>query len=112
MNSGSQQPAGISLAGCWRFFSVHFVVYFIYRTKYPDCEVTTMTEEELMAAIDAQMTRGVSRLKVEFTENMPEGERKEAYHHGRCDVGSPWGKGLAFDCDAIDETIEPDGPEG
>ncbi|MBR5659774.1 MAG: hypothetical protein IKX10_10310 [Lachnospiraceae bacterium] len=67
-----------------------------------------MTEEELMAAIDAQMTRGVSRLKVEFTENMPEGERKEAYHHGRCDVGSPWAKGLAFDCDAIDETIEPD----
>ncbi len=26
-----------------------------------------------------------------------EGEVKETYHHGRCDVGSPWARGCSFD---------------
>ena len=63
-----------------------------------------MTEEELIAAIEAQMDKGVGRLKVSFTEELPEGEAKEAYHHGRCDIGSPWAKGTSFDCDTIEET--------
>ncbi|MBO4391390.1 MAG: hypothetical protein J5825_11100 [Lachnospiraceae bacterium] len=64
-----------------------------------------MTEEELIAAIEAQMDKGVSRLKVSFTEDLPEGEKDERYHFGRCDVGSPWAKGTSFDCDAVDEEI-------
>ena len=65
-----------------------------------------MTDEELIAMIDRQMNGGVSRLKVEFTEELPLNTEKKAYHHGRCDVGSPWAKGTVTNCDAIDEVIE------
>ena len=57
---------------------------------------------ELIDMIDGKMNGGVSRLKVEFTEELQEGQRKEAYHHGRCDVGSPWATGTVGNCDAID----------
>jgi hypothetical protein len=57
---------------------------------------------KLIDMIDGKMNGGVSRLKVEFTEELQEGQRKEAYHHGRCDVGSPWATGTVGNCDAID----------
>ncbi len=31
------------------------------------------------------------------------GVKREAYHHGRCDVGSPWARGTVSNCDATDE---------
>ena len=60
---------------------------------------------KLIDMIDGNMNGGVSRLKVEFTEELQEGQRKEAYHHGRCDVGSPWATGTVGNCDAIDSDI-------
>ncbi len=60
---------------------------------------------KLIDMIDGKMNGGVSRLKVEFTEELQEGQRKEAYHHGRCDVGSPWATGTVGNCDAIDSDI-------
>jgi hypothetical protein len=52
--------------------------------------------------IDGKMNSGVSRLKVGFSEELESGEKKEAYHLGRCDVGSPWATGSVGNCDAID----------
>ncbi len=60
---------------------------------------------KLIDMIDGKMNGGVSRLKVEFTEKLQEGQRKEAYHHGRCDVGSPWATGTVGNCDPIDSDI-------
>ena len=60
---------------------------------------------KLIDMIDGKMNGGVSRLKVEFTEELQEGQRKDAYHHGRCDVGSPWATGTVGNCDAIDSDI-------
>ena len=60
---------------------------------------------KLIDMIDGKMNGGVRRLKVEFTEELQEGQRKEAYHHGRCDVGSPWATGTVGNCDAIDSDI-------
>ena len=59
--------------------------------------------DELIKMIDGKMDSGVSRLSVGFSEEIPNGEKKEAYHHGRCDVGSPWATGSVGNCDAIDE---------
>ena len=35
--------------------------------------------------------------KLEVSEELSSGDTKHAYHHGRCDIGSPWAKGTAFD---------------
>ena len=61
--------------------------------------------DELINMIDGKMDSGVSRLKVGFSEELESGEKKEAYHHGRCDVGSPWATGTVGNCDAIDSDI-------
>ena len=51
--------------------------------------------DDVINMIDGKMNSGVSRLKVGFSDELEEGEKKEAYHHGRCDVGSPWATGTA-----------------
>ncbi len=58
--------------------------------------------DDLINMIDGKMNSGVSRLKVGFSEDVEAGEKKEAYHLGRCDVGSPWATGTVGNCDAID----------
>ena len=55
--------------------------------------------EEIIALLDGYVKSEGSRLKIQVTE----GEGKvidKKYHHGRCDVGSPWAKGTVknFDC--------------
>ncbi|MBP5555793.1 MAG: hypothetical protein J6X94_13090 [Lachnospiraceae bacterium] len=62
--------------------------------------------DELINMIDGKMENGVSRLKVGFSEELESGVKKEAYHHGRCDVGSPWATGTVGNCDAIDSEID------
>lgn len=66
-----------------------------------------MTDEEkqineLIDMIDGKMSGGVSRLSVGFSEDLFTGVKKETYHHGRCDVGSPWAKGTVSNCDVND----------
>ncbi len=60
-----------------------------------------MEIEEIIAMLDGKCEKGVSRIKVEMSEELPPEEVKEQYHHGRCDVGSPWAKGTVpnFGCD-------------
>ena len=55
--------------------------------------------DEIISMIDGKMESGVGRLKVQFTEEQKQGTVKEQYHHGRCDVGSPWAKGTVSNCD-------------
>ncbi len=38
-----------------------------------------------------------SRLKFMVSDSVEEGVAVKEYHHGRCDVGSPWARGCAFD---------------
>lgn len=52
--------------------------------------------ENIIALLDGLTQGGESRIKVQVVEG--EGELlSHEYHHGRCDVGSPWAKGQAFD---------------
>lgn len=60
-------------------------------TKGPEADV-----DELIALLDGYVTAGESRIKLQVVEG--EGQVvSRKYHHGRCDVGSPWAQGTAFD---------------
>ena len=58
--------------------------------------------DEVFKLIDILTLDGVSRLKVVTSGEVSEGERKNAYHHGRCDVGSPFATGKLFDAEEPD----------
>lgn len=53
--------------------------------------------ENMLSLLDSFASSGESRLTVTATEQLPQGTARRLYHHGRCDVGSPWAKGTAFD---------------
>jgi hypothetical protein len=57
--------------------------------------------EDIINMLDSKTQGGVSRIKVNVSETQDEGTVTTQYHHGRCDVGSPWAKGTVrnFGCD-------------
>ena len=55
-----------------------------------------MTEEDIIKMLDGAVEREVSRIKVEISDDIKDGEDRKAYHHGRCDVGSPFATGRLF----------------
>ena len=60
--------------------------------------------DEFVRMLDRNMNEETSRLQVSISEQMEEGESVKQYHHGRCDIGSPWAKGTVSNCDIIDNT--------
>lgn len=75
------------------------------RTAVPDCEDgggegQDARVDEIIRMLDGKTSGGVSRISVGITDELDEGTVQEQYHHGRCDVGSPWatGKVRNFDC--------------
>ena len=58
-------------------------------------EVNDKDIEAIIALLDGYANSEGSCLKLQVTE----GEGKiidKKYHHGRCDIGSPWARGEAF----------------
>ncbi len=53
--------------------------------------------EDVIRMLDTMTQAGVSRIKVETSGTLEEGRTEKAYHHGRCDVGSPFATGKLFD---------------
>ena len=52
--------------------------------------------DEIIALLDGYTQAGGSRMKINVVEG--EGEvLSRQYHHGRCDIGSPWACGTPFD---------------
>ncbi|MCR4690560.1 MAG: hypothetical protein K5739_04375 [Lachnospiraceae bacterium] len=64
-----------------------------------DDNVSADQIDEILQMIEGKMESGVSRLKVQIDEKQEAGTVKQQYHHGRCDVGSPWAKGTVSNCD-------------
>lgn len=58
--------------------------------------------DDVIGMLDYLTEEGVSRIKVETSEELHGGERKKTYHHGRCDVGSPFATGKLFDAEETD----------
>lgn len=52
---------------------------------------------DIVNMLDTMTQTGVSRIKVETSGEVMEGHMQKAYHHGRCDVGSPFATGKLFD---------------
>ncbi len=53
--------------------------------------------EDIVRLLDSMVEAGASRIKVETSKELDSGEVKKTYHHGRCDVGSPFATGKLFD---------------
>lgn len=53
--------------------------------------------KNIMKILDGFCEAGESRMKIEIADNIEDGSVKKQYHHGRCDVNSPWAEGKAFD---------------
>lgn len=56
-----------------------------------------MDIDNIINMLDGLVDNEVSRIKIKTDEDLPDNSIKREYHHGRCDIGSPWAKGLAFD---------------
>lgn len=52
--------------------------------------------EAIISLLDQYAASDGSRMKINVVEGNGALLEKQ-YHHGRCDVGSPWAKGQAFD---------------
>lgn len=66
--------------------------------------------EDIINMIDGKMENGIGRLLVSFSRSQEEGTKREIYHHGRCDVLSPWANGTVGNCDAVDTVFTEEGP--
>lgn len=58
--------------------------------------------DDVIKMLDNLAQSGVSRIKVETSEEVAKGEKRKVYHHGRCDVGSPFATGKLFDAEDPD----------
>ena len=52
--------------------------------------------DALIVLLDGRTQAGDSRIKLDIVGGQGEVVARR-YHHGRCDVGSPWACGTAFD---------------
>lgn len=58
--------------------------------------------DDVIKMLDNMTQEGVSRIKVETSEEVEKGDYQKAYHHGRCDVGSPFATGKLYDAQEPD----------
>ena len=52
--------------------------------------------DDIIKMLDSMTQAEVSRIKVETSTQEEQGEVKRTYHHGRCDVGSPFASGKLY----------------
>lgn len=60
-------------------------------------EVSEEDIAKILNVLENFAESGTSRMKIQVSEEQEEGSVNRQYHHGRCDVGSPWAKGEWFD---------------
>lgn len=53
--------------------------------------------QNIIKLLDGFCQAQESRLTLQVSEKEAPESISRQYHHGRCDVGSPWAKGSAFD---------------
>ena len=71
---------------------------------YDKSSEDTMKDEEvdfkdvmnIMSMLDDFAESETGRLRLKVADD-PNAKTASTYHHGRCDVGSPWAKGTPFD---------------
>lgn len=53
--------------------------------------------DQIIAMLDNFASSDADRMKISVSDEYAQGEVKKQYHHGRCDIGSPFARGCAFD---------------
>lgn len=53
--------------------------------------------EQVITMLDNFASSDADRMKINVSDEYEQGEVRRQYHHGRCDIGSPFAKGCAFD---------------
>lgn len=59
--------------------------------------------ENLIKMLDSKTEAGISRINIQTSDQVVEGQTAEVHHHGRCDVGSCFAKGTVKNLD-VDDT--------
>lgn len=59
--------------------------------------------EKIVNMLDSFAQSETARMKLKVSDDVEEGKVEKVYHHGRCDVGSPWAKGQS--CDILEDDI-------
>lgn len=49
--------------------------------------------ENIIELLDSRVEAEVGRINLHVEDTVSQGETREQYHHGRCDVGSVWANG-------------------
>jgi tetratricopeptide (TPR) repeat protein len=95
MNSNSRKAASLN----------KLIRAYIHQGQLDSAKVYVEQAKPLLSSVERQVQ---SDLLVSFGCNALEEKDtvKEQYHHGRCDVGSPWAKGTVSNCDAVDLSEE------
>lgn len=60
--------------------------------------------DNVVHMLDSMTVAGISRIKVEVSNAVEEGRAEKVYHHGRCDVGSPFATGRLYDLEDAGES--------
>ena len=59
--------------------------------------------QNIIDLLDGRMgSEGISRINLHVDDTVAEGGVSEVFHHGGCDVGSPWAKGTVGNVDFSD----------
>ena len=72
---------------------MRFQVQERYGYKMKDNDLDLKQIEDIINILDGKVNSEVSRIKINTSQDMETGSVSEQYHHGRCDVGSPWATG-------------------
>ena len=56
----------------------------------------------LVQLLDGKVAAGTSRINLNVSDGVKDGEVREVHHHGRCDVGSAWAKGTVKNPECVD----------
>lgn len=76
-----------------------------YRGRYramAEDRATKADIENIIVLLDNFAAGDVGRLKVQVSQEQAAGTTERHYHHGRCDIGSPWASGECFDAAEAD----------
>ena len=58
--------------------------------------------ENIINMLDGKVAAGTSRINLNVSDGVKDGEVREVHHHGRCDVGSAWAKGTVKNPECVD----------
>ena len=67
--------------------------------------VNNVDIDNIVELLDQFASSGEGRMKLKVTEGAVSEKVEKKYHHGRCDVGSPWANGMAWD--VIEDVTPP-----